>query len=844
MPLTPGARLGRFEVLAPLGRGGMGEVWRARDPRLSREVALKVLPEQLARDPEWVARFEREARALAALSHPNVAQIYEVGEEPGEAGEPLRFLVMELVGGQTLRDRLKAGPLAADEAAAVAVQVARGLAAAHARGVIHRDLKPANVMLTEDGVAKVLDFGLARIQPMQDAPDEAEITLAVSRPGTVLGTAAYMAPEQLRGQECGPSCDVWAFGCCLAEMASGARLFAGATVPEIASRVLAGAADLSALPVRLPAALRGLVLACLAEAPGERPAMDEIVRRLSDDGGRSTPGRRRMRTLLVAAAVAAAVVASVALVRELRQPSEPPAPAMALASPVLRVALAGPAVAAAGGAGRMASALAAALTARPGLELVEAGPDLRLDWAVDEGGESDRVRGELVDVDAGATVEALAYEVERGAAAEASRKVAESIADRVERAGVIRELDRSDPLHGFLVRRSASLGVARDFQQGVALYGRRRLGEAAAAFEAALATEPAFWPAGVYLAMIDGSTSRFEEGRQRLTALRAASHRLDASEVVVFEVAQALLDDDNHRLSEALERARRRFPTSGELIYRAAWTRRQIGEPEAAVPLLQGLIEAGWQPDWSPTWAQLALCQVLAGQPEAGLKTAVEGERRFPRNFNLAYVAGVAHALAGRSDAAREAVARAIRKRTDYAATDPLALHQVAAYWCAQMDWPEERRRQLTLWLEAIDARLAAAPDDESLVARRAEALLGLGRPAEVLALLAPRAAAAGDPYLLITLGRAAAATGDRDGARRALEAAGGIWRREAAPALGALAYNIACAWAVLDDRSEALAWLGRAADQYGVDRIDLALDPDLAELRRAGLLEAFARRR
>jgi len=188
--LQPGRVINHFELVAPLGRGGMGEVWRVRDLKLDREVALKTLPEHLATDPEAVQRLEREARALAALNHPNVAQIYEVGESSaGEGLAPVRYLVMELVAGVSLQTRLKSGALSQREAVALGEQVAAALAAAHDRGVVHRDLKPANVMVTPDGQAKVLDFGLARFQPGRRPAGDTDVTQKLSDEGAVVGRA-------------------------------------------------------------------------------------------------------------------------------------------------------------------------------------------------------------------------------------------------------------------------------------------------------------------------------------------------------------------------------------------------------------------------------------------------------------------------------------------------------------------------------------------------------------------------------------------------------------------------------------------------------------------------------
>ena len=311
--LRSGLLLSRFELASVLGRGGMGEVWRARDLRLGRDVAIKVLPEEMAREPDRVARFEREARALAALNHPNVAQIYELGEavpDPGPGGAafdvpsvPVRFLVMELVEGESLARRLRGGALPLPDALRVAGQIARGLAAAHARGVIHRDLKPGNVMLPPGGEAKVLDFGLARFRPGRRPPEDVDVTARHGEPGSVVGTAAYMSPEQVRGEECDESCDAWGFGCCLAEMLTGARAFAGPTVPEIMGKVLDGRADLERLPLETPQEVRELLASCLAADRARRPTLDRVAEALDVTAAGEGPPARRGRRWLAAAAV-------------------------------------------------------------------------------------------------------------------------------------------------------------------------------------------------------------------------------------------------------------------------------------------------------------------------------------------------------------------------------------------------------------------------------------------------------------------------------------------------------------------------------------------------------------
>ncbi len=234
--LAPGTRLGPYEVVARIGAGGMGEVYRARDTRLDRTVAIKVLPEHLARDSERRQRFEREAKALAALSHPHICAVFDVGTQEG-----IHYLVMEHLEGDTLAQRLAKGALAVDQAVRIAVEIADALDAAHRKGIIHRDLKPANVALTESG-ARLLDFGLARHriepEPANTAMDTAIPDVYRTSPGVVLGTVAYMAPEQARGHEADERTDLFALGVVIHEMATGTLPFAGATSAVIFDAIL------------------------------------------------------------------------------------------------------------------------------------------------------------------------------------------------------------------------------------------------------------------------------------------------------------------------------------------------------------------------------------------------------------------------------------------------------------------------------------------------------------------------------------------------------------------------------------------------------------------------------
>ena len=265
MALTPGTRLGNYEIVAAVGAGGMGEVYRSRDPRLNRDVAIKVLSPQLANDPAAVGRFEREAMSVARLSHPNILSIFEFVQQNGTA-----FVVTEFVEGETLRARLDGGPLAARRAVSYALQIARGIAAAHARGIVHRDLKPENVMITRDDHVKILDFGLAK--PVETtAMDKTLATGVATAAGIVLGTFGYMAPEQVRGLEVDHRADMFAFGAVLYEMLSGQRAFKGETAADTLSAILSkDPPELDSARLAISPGLDRIVRRCLEKSPDLR----------------------------------------------------------------------------------------------------------------------------------------------------------------------------------------------------------------------------------------------------------------------------------------------------------------------------------------------------------------------------------------------------------------------------------------------------------------------------------------------------------------------------------------------------------------------------------------------
>ena len=268
MALEAGSRLGHYDVTALLGEGGMGQVWQATDTQLNRQVALKILPDAFAADPDRLARFTREAQILASLNHPNIAAIHGIEEAEGT-----RALVLELVEGPTLADRISQGAIPLDEALPIAKQIAEALEAAHEAGVIHRDLKPANIKVREDGTVKVLDFGLAKAldpAPDVDPSQFPTLTAAATQMGVILGTAAYMSPEQARGKPVDKRADIWAFGCVLYEMLTGQRVFAGADLSETLAFVITKEVDWEALPPGTPAPHRRLLARGLQRDPAKR----------------------------------------------------------------------------------------------------------------------------------------------------------------------------------------------------------------------------------------------------------------------------------------------------------------------------------------------------------------------------------------------------------------------------------------------------------------------------------------------------------------------------------------------------------------------------------------------
>ena len=338
MALSVGTRLGHYDVTALIGEGGMGQVWQATDTQLNRQVALKILPDAFADDPDRLARFKREAQILASLNHPNIAAIYGIEEAEGT-----RALVLELVEGPTLADRIRKGPIPLDEALPIAKQIAEALEAAHEAGVIHRDLKPANIKVRQDGTVKVLDFGLAKAfdpTPDADPSQSPTLTAVATQMGMVLGTAAYMAPEQAKGKPVDKRADVWAFGTVLFEMLTGRNPFVGDDVSDTLALVLKFEPEWDALPDETPARIRQLIQTCLQKNPKQR-VHDLADVRLAMAGAFETmvesvpplSESRQVLPLTAAVSVAVALVTGLVVWTTTRSPVERPVTRFSITAP-------------------------------------------------------------------------------------------------------------------------------------------------------------------------------------------------------------------------------------------------------------------------------------------------------------------------------------------------------------------------------------------------------------------------------------------------------------------------------------------------------------------------------
>src|SRR5688572_17107655 len=335
MAIGPGSRLGPYEITALIGEGGMGKVWRAHHTGLKRDDALKVLPDAFASDPDRLARFQREAQVLASLNHPNIAHVHGL-----ERSDGVQALVMELVEGPTLADRIARGPLPVDEALAIAKQIADALEAAHEQGIVHRDLKPANIKLRPDGTVKVLDFGLAKaIESTATRASDATASPTITSPamitgvGMILGTAAYMSPEQARGKAVDKRSDIWAFGAVLYEMLAGKRAFPDDEAADVLVAILSKDPDWTVLPSDTPEFARRLLRRLLqrdrrrrlADIADARLELDDGMHATAGDGNRAQPAqverRRGLPWLVAGVCVVIAAVSALVAMRYVRENS-------------------------------------------------------------------------------------------------------------------------------------------------------------------------------------------------------------------------------------------------------------------------------------------------------------------------------------------------------------------------------------------------------------------------------------------------------------------------------------------------------------------------------------------
>lgn len=816
--------VGHFRLQALLGRGGMGEVWQAKDLVLGREVALKFLPDKLLHDQDAVTRFRREARALAVINHPGVAAVYELEEIPNpEAPEqPIRIIVMELVKGESLDRIVARGPLPLERVVPLAEQLAAALQAAHAEGVVHRDLKPSNVMVDQAGHVKILDFGLARFKPMV-RPGDHDRTWEQSDSGVAVGTAAYMPPEQILGQEADEKSDVWAFGCTVVEMLCGHPLVQGANIPEIVGQVLKGELNWSALPRGVPRPLRRLLQACCSLEKEKRPSTQDIIATL-----RHLQQRRqvRLRALAAVAVLALGVLTS----RLLWPPKQ-----ASLLDPDRRLTVSvswnpkEPSLA------TLAQALEREVAQASWLSLA-APPEV----------------GVLLSLEQKNGVVALSAESQEGRhrrrlarwEAEPGRfemNVVPAVINVLEREHIRRDLASDDAFFGFLVERTSDSGAARNFRDALRLYERTRYREAREKLIASLKADPQFWPASLFLALVAKGAADFAEAQRRLAEAHSLCPRPSSTEAVILEAADALVFEDHKRQGEALTKALALFPDSGYLLYRLALLYRLEDRPEKAIPLAKKLIRQGWRPDFSPTWELLAHCQLQADQAKDALETCSEGQQRFPTRYRHWLYAAFAYHRLGEESQARATLEEALRKYLDYSTAPRLTAYQFGQYWASLLRWEEKRRELWQQVLAEAEKLLKEDPNDSEALQAKGDALTALGKPEEALAVLSTLAQSEGaGAYTFIGLARAHAALGNREKAHQALAQAEKLWREGSEVARGTLAYNIAAAWAVMGEREKATLWLARSKDLYGFDRLDLRLDPDFDPLRQAGLLRQF----
>jgi TolB-like protein len=830
---------GRFRITGKLGAGGMGEVYRARDERLRRDVALKVLPETLARDSGRLSRFEHEARAAAALNHPNILSLYDLGYHDGAP-----YLVTELLAGQSLRDRIEAGPLPVKVAVGLAVQLARGLSAAHAKGIVHRDLKPENVFVTTDGTVKILDFGLASLRWAADEGGdlhEARTETELTQTGTVLGTVGYMAPEQVRGLKVDQRADIFSYGCVLYEMLAGRRAFARDTAADTMSAIL----ESDPMPVEVARtevspALAQLLRRCLEKRPEDRfsSARDlalALQASVSDTsvtvGGVSAVPPRRLRRPWAAGLAAVLVVIVALAVVWMRGGSPAPGPETAL-DPAKVVVLPFDNLTGEPSldpiATLTADSVAQGLVELGDVEVVpvpggsSGGDEAEMLEAARSAGAGTLVtgnyyltggtldlRGRVEDVASGQPLFAL--KPERG-----PRERPDEAIDRVRQrtmSALLMHLGRAPGLGG--ITTPPLFSAYQEFMTASSLMGVDAKG-VLAHLERATAIDPEFWHPQIRLTSWYRRLGLEDEADAALARLQGNQDKLGPADKIFLQFYDAALGG---RTLEAYRKARELLamgPRDFSYHFGAATLALDLGRPREALECVGDVHTFDWKV--LGTWMQgswllriAAVAHHLLGQYEAELEVADFGARLYPDMLNLRQRRVSALAALGRIDQLAQTItdSLAIQSRTE----SPGDVMLTAAEELRAHGHPEDARRiaaQGAAWYAALAEDQAARP---AVAVNRIE-LLWLAGQLDEARRVADAALAKGSTHLYLTgyRGIVAARSGDLATARsveRELATAGGdtLWR-------GDVFWLRACIAAQLGDRDEAVALLREALAQ------------------------------
>jgi len=864
--VEPGSRLGPYEILAPIGKGGMGEVWRARDPRLGREVAVKVLLAGYAADPGRLRRFEQEARSASALNHPNILTVHDVGAHEGAP-----YLVTELLEGESLRGRLRRGALTAAEAAEVARQVARGLAAAHAKRIVHRDIKPENVFLTVAGVVKILDFGLAKLAPAAGGGDAVATMSLVSEPGLVVGTLPYMAPEQLRGEPVDHRADLFSFGCVLHEMLSGSSPFlresAGATVAAVLG---AEPPPLAAGGSGSEAMLADLVRRCLAKQAEERcqtaAEVAAVLEALPGGAGGNAgetvptvrlPGRRRPRRQAAVAALAVVALLGAAgavwLVRRAPQGSPAPDPRRVVVAAFENRT----GDAALDAVGAMAADWITQGLAQAGS--VEVVPTTAVFGAMREdvrkapaAAAGDRV-GDLAAATGAGTVVTGAYYL-RGDELQVQATITDAVAGRVVHAispvsgprrdpGVAVDAARSrivgaiaapahdaslDPL---LISRPPVYEAYREYLAGVELFGVEYAG-AIERFRRAIELDGEFLMPRLFLIACHFNLGEMEAAAEQNAILEGNRQRLSPLERHTLDWSTALLAGRRAEALTAARAAAAAAPASTDFAYFVAVTAYYANRPREAVERLSAPLR--WDRYLSPSipyhfWYFGILTEALhlLGEHQRELAEAQRARETYPEILEARAAQVRALAALGRVDEVTRVVEECLAASSRMGT--PLRVMVEAALELRAHGHREAALRfanRATAWLDARPAEEAAG---EGARFARADALCLAERFDEARKAFEALAAEVPDDvdyqgYLgALAARRGDRATADRTAAR--LEELRGPYH------FGHTAYWQACIAAQLGDRDRAVERLREALASGYQFTIDVHRDPDLAPL-------------